>query len=104
MSINNLIHTNFNTTPYSTITANYNIESPTYINGNNTVPLSGNKYYGNIFGNVMASFVVDNGDTILGGNVIVSGDHYIGGNIKAYNGNIVGNLNVGLNLTGQTIS
>ena len=40
--------------------------------GNNNVPVDGIKYYGNKFGQVMTSFIVDPGDSILGGNLIVT--------------------------------
>lgn len=36
----------------------------------------------NVFGNVMASFIVDGGDTILGGNLLITNNINIGGGIN----------------------
>ena len=62
----------FNTKTYDNGNHNYNTNFDTYINGNNTIALDGTKYYDSKFGKVMASLVVDNGDSIFGGNVIIS--------------------------------
>ena len=60
----------FNTKTYDSTNNNYNANFDTYIIGNNNVPVDGIKYYGNKFGQVMTSFIVDNGDSILGGDLI----------------------------------
>ena len=62
----------FNTKTYDSINNNYNTNFDTYIIGNNNVPVDGIKYYNNKFGQIMTSFIVDSGDTILGGNLIVT--------------------------------
>ena len=64
----------FNTTVYDTTTSNYNMSLATYIDGSNCIPMSGTKWYNGVYGNVMCSFAVDGGDSILGGNVIMTGD------------------------------
>ena len=65
----------FNQSSYVTTNTNYNVLEPTYIDGSsNPINLSGINYYNSTFGNVMASFVLDRGDAVLGGNVIVSGN------------------------------
>ena len=69
----------FNTKTYDSTNNNYNANFDTYIIGNNNVPVDGVKYYGNKFGQVMTSFIVNNGDSILGGNLIVSNDTTIHG-------------------------
>ena len=69
----------FNTKTYDSTNNNYNANFDTYIIGNNNVPVDGVKYYGNKFGQVMTSFIVNNGDSILGGNLIVSNDATIHG-------------------------
>ena len=69
----------FNTKTYDSTNNNYNANFDTYIIGNNNVPVDGVKYYDNKFGQVMTSFIVDNGDSILGGNLIVSNDTTIHG-------------------------
>ena len=62
----------FNTKTYDATNNNYNANFDTSIIGNNNVPVDGIKYYNNKFGQVMTSFIVDSGDTILGGNLIVT--------------------------------
>ena len=62
----------FNTKTYDSTNNNYNANFDTYIIGNNNVPVDGVKYYSNKFGQVMTSFIVDSGDSILGGNLIVT--------------------------------
>ena len=69
----------FNTKTYDSTNNNYNANFDTYIIGSNNVPVDGVKYYNNKFGQVMTSFIVDNGDSILGGNLIVSNDTTIHG-------------------------
>ena len=64
----------FNTKPYDPSSKSFNILDPIYIDGANDIPISGTTWYPGIFGNVMCSFCVDAGVTILGGNVIVTGD------------------------------
>ena len=85
----------FNTKTYDNGNHNYNTNFDTYINGNNTIALDGTKYYDSKFGKVMASLVVDNGDSIFGGNVIISNaltvydNVMIGGQISLLNAYIV---------------
>ena len=85
----------FNTKTYDSGNNNYNTNFDTYINGNNDIALDGSKYYDSKFGKVMASFVVDNGDSIFGGNVIISNaltvydKVMIGGQISLLNAYIV---------------
>ena len=62
----------FNTKIYDSTNNNYNTNFDTYIIGNNNIPVNGNLYYNNKFGKLMTSFIVDGGDSILGGNVIIS--------------------------------
>ena len=62
----------FNTKTYDSTNNNYNTNFDTYIIGNNNIPVDGVKYYNNKFSQVMSSFIVDGGDTILGGNLIVT--------------------------------
>ena len=62
----------FNTKTYDSTNNNYNANFDTYVIGNNNVPVDGVKYYSNKFGQVMTSFIVDSGDSILGGNLIVT--------------------------------
>ena len=62
----------YNTKIYDSTNNNYNANFDTYIMGNNNIPVDGNLYYNNKFGKVMTSFIVDSGDSILGGNVLVS--------------------------------
>ena len=69
----------FNTKTYDSTNNNYNANFDTYIIGSNNVPVDGVKYYNNKFGQVMTSFIVDNGDSILGGNLIVTNDTTIHG-------------------------
>ena len=64
----------FNTTSYDKISGAYNMMSPIFIDGSNSIPMSGSQYYNGVFGNVMAGFCVDGLDSILGGNVIITGD------------------------------
>ena len=62
----------FNSKIYDSTNTNYNTNFDTYIVGNNNVPVDGVKYYNNKFPQSMTSFIVDGGDSILGGNVIIS--------------------------------
>ena len=62
----------FNTKTYDSTNNNYNANFDTYVIGNNNVPVDGIKYYSDKFGQVMTSFIVDSGDTILDGNLIVT--------------------------------
>ena len=62
----------FNTKTYDSTNNNYNTNFDTYIIGKNNIPVNGNLYYNNKFGKLMTSFIVDSGDSILGGNVIIS--------------------------------
>jgi hypothetical protein len=63
----------FNSTTYNASSTAYNSEFPVYVDGTTaTIPVNGSKYYGNVFGNVMCSFIVDGGDTILGGNLLLT--------------------------------
>ncbi len=64
----------FNNTTYDTTQTNYNMSLATYIDGSNCIAMSGTKWYNGVYGNVMCSFAVDGGDSILGGNVIMTGD------------------------------
>ena len=81
----------FNTKTYDSGNNNYNTNFDTFIDGNNNIALDGTKYYDSKFGKVMASFVVDNGDSILGGNAIISNaltvydNMIIGGQISLLN-------------------
>jgi hypothetical protein len=72
---------NFNTSTYDTSSNNYNVSFPTYIEAENNIPVDGLKYYDSKFGQVMCSFAIDKGDSVLGGNVIISNDLSIYGNI-----------------------
>ena len=90
----------FNTKIYDSGNNNYNTNFDTYINGNNNIALDGTKYYDSKFSQIMASFVVDNGDSIFGGNAIISNalivydDIMIGGQISllnAYTISFIGN-------------
>ena len=69
---NECIYKKFNTKTYYSTNNNYNANFDTYIIGNNNIPVDGIKYYSNKFAQIMASFIVDSGDTILGGNLIVT--------------------------------
>ena len=89
----------FNTTIYDGSAVSYNIFDPQYIYGNNCIPVSGTKWYPGLFGNVMCSFVVDGGDSILGGNTIITGDISACSNIF-----IKGNLKVNGNATMPTLT
>ena len=62
---------------------NYNTNYDTYISGNNNIAVNGEKYYNNKFSKIMASFVVDTGDTLLGGNLAVSNELNCYGNISS---------------------
>ena len=64
----------FNTTSYDRTSVAYNMMSPIFIDGSNSIPMSGSQYYNGVFGNIMAGFCVDGLDSILGGNVIITGD------------------------------
>jgi hypothetical protein len=73
----------FNTTTYDASNSSYNSEFPIYIDGTtSSIPINGAKYCGNVCGNVMASFVVDNGDSILNGNLLLTQNLNIGGGIN----------------------
>ena len=73
----------FNTLTYDPSNVAYNTELPIYLDGTtSSIPVNGTKYYGNVFGNVMCSFIVDGGDTILGGNVLVSQNICLGGGLN----------------------
>ena len=83
----------FNTKTYDSTNNNYNANFDTYVIGNNNVPVDGIKYYSNKFGQVMTSFIVDSGDSILGGNLIVTESTTIHGksnfkNDVTINGNV----------------
>ena len=104
----------FNTKTYDSTNNNYNANFDTYIIGNNNVPVDGVKYYGNKFGQVMTSFIVDSGDSILGGNLIVSNDAtihgicdfkndvFIGGNVFIPGNLITSSTNLITDLQGET--
>ena len=64
----------WNTVPYDVSNNYYKIIKPHLVDGSNCIPMSGKKWYNGVFGNVMCSFAVDGGDSILGGNVIITGD------------------------------
>ena len=64
----------FNNVLYDISNNNYNVFEPIFIDGLNTIPMSGKKYYNNLFDNLMCAFAVDNGDSIFGGNAIIAGD------------------------------
>ena len=64
----------FNTAVYDITPETYNMSLATYIDGSNCIAMSGTKWYNGAFGELMCSFAVDGGDSILGGNVIISGD------------------------------
>ena len=81
----------YNTTLYDVSNNNYNTNFDTYISGNNNIPVNGSKFYNNKFGKVMTSFIVDSGDSILGGNVKISNE------LNCY-GNISSNFNNKLNV------
>jgi len=93
----------FNTTTYDTTDQSFNLLNPIYINAapettstkypRNPISISGKNYYNGVFGNVMCSFAVDGGDSVLGGNVIIAGDLSCCARV-AINGNtsITGNL------------
>ena len=73
----------FNTITYDASNVAYNTELPIYLDGTtSSIPVNGTKYYGNVFGNVMCSFIVDGGDSILGGNVLVSQNICLGGGLN----------------------
>ena len=79
----------FNTTAYSATSAAYNALAPVYIDGTvaavsaSGTSATGLAAYGGSFGNVMCSFMVDNGDSIFGGNVIVPQSVNVAGNLVA---------------------
>ena len=93
----------FNTTTYDVSDQSFNLLNPIYINAapettsakypRNPISISGKNYYNGAFGNVMCSFAVDGGDSVLGGNVIIAGDLSCCARV-AINGNtsITGNL------------
>ena len=72
----------FNTTIYDPSNNNYNTNYDTYISGNDNIALNGEKYYENKFGKIMATFIVDGGDSVLGGNVLISNELNCYGNIS----------------------
>ena len=85
----------FNTKTYDSTNNNYNANFDTNIIGNNNVPVDGIKY----FGQVMTSFIVDSGDTILGGNQIVKESRTIHGKSNFKNDvTITGNVYIPGNL------
>ena len=84
----------FNTKTYDSTNNNYNTNFDTYIIGNNNIPADGVKYYSNKFGQVMTSFMVDNGDSVLGGNLIVTESTTIHGNC---------NLKKDVNISGKLL-
>ena len=102
----------FNAITYDPSNVSYNTELPIYLDGTtSSIPVNGAKYYGNVFGNVMCSFIVDGGDTILGGNVLVSQNICLGGglNILPVITDICGNVvsysqDVPTFITGQSLS
>ena len=50
----------FNTLTYDPSNVSYNTELPIYLDGTtSSIPVNGTKYYGNVFGNVMCSFIVE---------------------------------------------
>ena len=89
----------FNTRIYDPSSVVYNILDQTYIDGSNCIPINGTTYYPNLFGNVICSFVVDNGDSILGGNAIITGDVSCCSNML-----IKGNLKINGNCTVPTLA
>ena len=72
----------FNTTIYDPSNNNYNTNYDTYIFGNNNIAVDGGKYYNNKFQKIMASFIVDSGDSVLGGNLLVYNELNCYGNIS----------------------
>lgn len=89
----------FNTTSYNKTSTAYNLMSPIFIDGSNSIPMSGTQYYNGLFGNVMAGFCVDGLDSVLGGNVIITGDVSCCAGL-AVNGNVYigGNTTFGTSL------
>ena len=89
----------FNSTTYNKTSTAYNLMSPIFIDGSNSIPMSGTQYYNGVFGNVMAGFCVDGLDSILGGNVIMTGDVSCCAGL-AVNGNVYigGNTTFGTSL------
>ena len=72
----------FSNVTYDSTSTGYNSEYPIYIDGTSaSIPVNSAKYYGNVFGNVMCSFINDGGDTILGGNVIGAQNINLGGGL-----------------------
>ena len=72
----------FSNVTYDPTNTGYNSEYPIYIDGTSaSIPVNGAKYYGNVFGNVMCSLIVDGGDTICGGNLLVTQNINIGGGL-----------------------
>ena len=89
----------FSNVTYDPSNTGYNSEYPIYIDGTSaSIPVNGSKYYGNVFGNVMCSFINDGGDTILGGNLMVTQNINLGGGLcilptySAVSGNISTNM------------
>ena len=83
----------YNTKTYDSTNNNYNANFDTYIMGNNNIPVDGSLYYNNKFGKIMTSFIVDSGDSVLGGNVLVSENLTIHGkgdfkNVLTIGGNV----------------
>ena len=90
--------TSFNATTYDKTSTAYNMMSPIFIDGSNSIPMSGPQYYNGMFGNVMAGFCVDGLDSILGGNVIMTGDVSCCSRLS-----VNGNVYIGGNTTFSTI-
>ena len=76
----------FNTVVYENNDSSYNVSYPMYIDGSGAqnIPLDGNDYL-NKFGQIMAAFVVDKGDCILGGNVLISEQLSVFDKLHIYN-------------------
>ena len=91
----------FSNVTYDPTNTGYNSEYPIYIDGTSaSIPVNGTKYYGNVFGNVMCSLIVDGGDTILGGNVIVAQNINLGGGLCILPTYSVVSSNVSTNMRG----
>ena len=73
----------FNTIPCDLSNVAYNTELPIYLDGiSSSIPVNGAKYYGNVLRNEMCSFIVDGGDSILGGNVLVTQNICLSGGLN----------------------
>ena len=92
----------FSNVTYDLKSTGYNSEYPIYIDGTSaSIPVNSAKYYGNVFGNVMCSFINDGGDTILGGNVIVTQNVNLGGGLYILQTYTVVSGNVSTNMRGN---